>query len=296
MSLWVAKRAALAGDPLPDREPEHVRWGTVLEDAIAREHASRLDLRKAGMKMVPSPGLLAHPVDRWRMATVDKMLVSRKTGAEVAPVEVKNASDFHEEWKDEESPPVHVIVQVQHQLDVVGLDHAHVWALLGGNKGRRWIIERDEELIVMIRAAEAHLWDLVVAGIPPAPIGHDADFDALATLYKGDMGTHTVLSEETLAEVYQAALHANAAATHAEKSKELSLRVKAAMGDATEGLRPDGTTAVTWRPATSSRLNVGRLQQEAPETYKEFCEESTSRRFLIKQPRRPRKNAGKQES
>lgn len=274
LSLWVDKTRP-AGD---DQRTEAMRWGTVLEDAIAREMA-----KEYGIRLGPCPGLLAHPHRPWQLATVDRYVVDR-TRRPTAVVEVKTANAFAAgEWAAGGPPPNHVVIQVQHQLDVTGLDVGYVAALVGGNQPRWWALERDEELLGMLRRAEERFWtDHILTGVPPAPTGHDADGAALAALYKGDPGREVVLAAEVLDDLEHLAAAKAEIKDLGRYATSLEQKVKAALGDATEGLRPDGSTAVTWRPVTSRRLNADRLRAQRPDLYEEYLAVSTTRRLLVK--------------
>lgn len=282
LSLWVDKTR------MPDYEhaddmSEPMRWGHVLESAVAHEHARRL-----GLRLAASPGILAHPRLPWMRATPDFIVVDRARQP-VELMEVKTASAFRsEEWADD-APPDHVVIQVLHQLAVTGDRRCHVAALVGGNQPRHWVIERDEPAIAMLIDREREFWDRVQRRIPPDPIGHDADADALAELYPGDPDTSTVLDEQLLAAAYEAAVHAAQASEHEQAARDLIDRVKAGLGDATEGLRPDGTTAVTWRPQTSTRLDGTRLKADDPDLWDRYATTSATRRFLIKKPKKGRR-------
>jgi putative phage-type endonuclease len=273
LSLWVEK----THPNIDDRQTEAMRWGNVLEDAVARELA-----KEHGIRLGPCPGILAHPERPWQRATLDRYALNRADRPE-AVVEVKTANAFAAgEWQQDGPPPDHVVIQVQHQLDVTGLHLGYVAALVGGNQPRWWPVERDDDLIAMLRAEEERFWQLVQAGTPPAPIGHDADGDALAALYAGDPGRETVLDATTLHAVEQRR-QAQADKALAEETIEfLGHQIKAALGDATEGLRPDGTTAVTWRPQTTTRLDSTALKAARPETWQEFATTTTTRVLRMK--------------
>lgn len=275
LSLWVDKTRGT----VDDRQTEAMRWGNVLEHVVAVELA-----KEHGVRLGPSPGILAHPQRPWQRATLDRYALHR-SGRPEAVVEVKTANAFAVgEWQQDGPPPDHVVIQVQHQLDVTGLPFGYVAALVGGNQPRWWPVERDDELIGMLREEERRFWQLVRDGTPPAPIGHDADGDALAALYPGDPGREVVLDPATLAAV-ERRRQAQADKASAEETVEfLGQQIKAALGEATEGLRPDGSTVVTWRPQTTTRFNSPALKAARPQIWAAFATTSTSRPLLVKKP------------
>jgi putative phage-type endonuclease len=277
LSLWVEKTQG----SVDDRQVEAMEWGNVLEDAIARKLA-----RDNGIRLGPCPGILASPQRPYQISTIDRYGLD-KHGQPDAVIEVKNASAWKaEDFPVDGPPPDHVVIQVQHQLDVTGLDRGYVAALVGGNQGRWWAMDRDDDLIAMLRAEEERFWDLVQAGIPPAPIGHDADGDALADLYRGDPGREIVLDAATLAAIEQRQRAQTDLALAKETVDFLGQQIKAALGDATEGLRPDGSTAVTWRPQQTTRLDSTALKAARPETWQEFATTTTGRVLRTPKPKK----------
>lgn len=274
LSLWVEKTRPVADD----ERTEAMRWGTVLENAIARELA-----KEHGVHIGPSRGILQHDEHDFMLATCDRMVLDRHRGREIGVLEVKNANAFAAgEWAQSGPPPDHVVIQVQHQLDVTGLDVGYVAALVGGNQPRWWQVERDDELVGMLREAEGRFWDLVQAGVPPAPTGHDADGDALAALYAGDPGRELVLDGGLLERIEQRQAARARAAELTAIADGIDLEIKAALGDATEGLRPDGSTAVTWRPSTTTRLDSAAFKAALPALWAEYATTTTGRRLLVK--------------
>lgn len=274
LSTWVEKVRPVADE---GGQTEYQKWGTRLENSIARGMAA-----DHGILIGPCPGILAHPERPWQRVTVDRYAVSGPMRRPYGIVEIKNVSGWKAEEWPADAPPDHVVLQVEHALDVTGYDVGYVGALLGGNTPRWYAVERDDDLIGMLRAEEARFWAMVQAGTPPAPIGHDADGDALAALYPGDPGRETVLDGPARSDL--AHLHAVKARLKDDKAtaEALEQRVKAALGDATEGLRPDGTTAVTWRPQSTTRLDSTALKAARPETWAEFATTTESRVLRLK--------------
>jgi putative phage-type endonuclease len=261
LSLWLDKTRPSA----TDCQTQAMRWGTVLEDAIARELAA-----EHGVHLGPCPGLLAHPRAHHRQATVDRLILDSHRGRPVAPLEVKTANAFAAgEWDADGPPPDHVVIQLQHQLDVGGWDHGYVAALVGGQQPRWWHVERDNDLIGMLTDAEDRFWtDHVLARVPPAATGHDADFAALAEIYRGDPDAEVVLDEELL-ELWATRQDCKAAAEFAEaERKRADAQLLAAIGDARFGLRPDHTKAFTAVHVNARTvLDQDRLKREQPDLH-----------------------------
>lgn len=98
-------------------------------------------------------------------------------------MEVKNldALTYRDGWTLHEDgeieAPAHIEMQVQHQLEVTGLNWAAIVALVGGNTARVLIRERDDEIGRRIVSAVAAFWRAVDTATPPPPdFGRDAEF------------------------------------------------------------------------------------------------------------------------
>lgn len=276
LSVYVDKTTPDLDD---DGASEAAYWGGRLEDVVAREW----QIRNPGV-IRPAPGLLAHPDRVWQMATLDRLVAERRSTEPHAALEVKTSSlraDQH--WQQDSPPPARVVAQVCWQLDVAGLDVAHVAALIGGQSYRQWIIERDDELTDELVDIADEFWHRhVVPRVPPAPTGHEADADALLALYPGDPDQEAVLDDDTLDALADLGQVKQELKTREALKRSLEDRVKAALGDRCRGLRDDGTLAVTWNPTSTKRLDSARFKAESPDIYEQFVTESTTRRLLPK--------------
>lgn len=248
-----------------DRQPStYQQWGIRAEDMIARGMA-----KDKGVKLAPSPGLLAHPDRRWQMVTPDRLTVDKRGGTPYGVLEVKNVSGWkRDDWPADE-PPVHVVVQVQHGLDVLGYDVGFVAALLGGNNPRWYRVERDDDLIRDMRAAEARFWrNHVTARVPPEPLtyGHDADLDALAELYPGDPEVEIAMTA-AMQGLWAARLDTGADKATAEAElKAIDAHLLSLVRDARVVRQSNGTVAFT-----VVRRKVARFDESTHKTAEPAC-------------------------
>lgn len=242
---------------------EAAYWGTALEHVVATEWGMRH--RAEGLRVCPTPGLLGSAEHPFMLATLDREVVdirgpipeweSHAVAAKV-PLECKTTGLRNDEkWLESGSPPERVQAQVMHQMIVCEAPRAYVACLVGGQSYREWTIEFDPQLAETIIALEAEFWQRVEDRNPPAPIGHDADDDALATLYPGDPEREIALSDD--AAVYISAYLAHQAAEREAKAAReyYGQLLKAELGDAVDGI-VDGKAAVTWRPQTRKEYTV----------------------------------------
>jgi len=234
-----------------DLDNERVRAGQFLEPAIAEWAKDKWDwkLRKVHRYLTPAPG----------------MGCSRDYEAVEAgfpPVECKNVDwiQFKEKWIAEGdeivTPPLHINLQLQHQIAATDADHGWIVACVGGNELKRGRIDRHEPTIERIKAAVARFWLGVKAG--ETPHGFE-DYDTIAVLFAyGEKDKHVDLRGDnelpTLCADYLKEKAANKAST--ERLDTLKAQITARMGDNTRATA-DGFT-LSW-PA------VHRVEKLIPE-------------------------------
>lgn len=188
--LWQEK----AGRLMPDSfaESERIQAGIHLEPALAEWSKARWEwpLRKVRR-------YLAHDVvDGWG-ASLDYEI--HGDGLSRIPVEFKNVDGgvFRRQWMLDGDeivlPPLHYLLQVQHQIGAAGADHGWIVACVGGNKLHRGRIDRHLPTQEKIASAIAWFWETVKRGISPDRV---ADGDTVArALAEGEAGKTADLTD-----------------------------------------------------------------------------------------------------
>lgn len=247
---------------LSDTAQERMIWGLRLEHPIALECGKR-----EGLKVLPSPGLLAHPSRPWQLATLDRIVWdgSRQVPLEIKTTDARNAK----QWPATGNPPDHVIVQIQHQLEVRGDPYGYLACLIGGNDYRFWQIERDDRLIADMVNAELKLWRRVETRHPPLPVA-GVDDEALMRLYPAEPGSEMV-ADEPMHELLEEIQHEQ---EQGERSKvkltALLTELRALMGPTTELVDENGDTLVTYREHVSRRLDTVAFKRDLPHVYDRY--------------------------
>lgn len=183
--IWHTKKAGtiveIAGN-------ERMKWGTALQDAIAAEIA-----KEQGWT-IRSMDEYMRDTDLRAGASFDFSIEQTGIGTNegtltLGLLEIKNVDSlaFRDGWTEDDAgnieAPLHIEIQVQHQLMVSGRAFAYLGALVGGN--RLVLIKRDrnEAVIAGIKAKIADFWASIEANTPPKPnFAKDADF--IASLYR----------------------------------------------------------------------------------------------------------------
>ncbi len=193
--LYQRKRGAIESS---FEENERMFWGKHLEGAIAAGIADKLGLAIQPFKVYARHGdipRMGSSFDFEILGTEESDPVS-KDFTIVTPdprgpgiLEIKNVDSLiaRDQWiagGDEENPeaPIHIELQLQHQLEVTDREWGIIVALVGGNRPIVIWRTRDRMIGAMIREkVSAFIYDLE-HGNEPAP-DFSRDLDAIARLY-----------------------------------------------------------------------------------------------------------------
>lgn len=192
-SLWHVK----AGNaPPPEVKSVRAAWGLRLEAAIAEAAAMEngWQILKGGyVSDDTTPGL---------GCTLDWII--ERDPAETGPgcLEVKNADwlAHKRSWTDDE-PPLHILLQLQHQLACTGYGWGVVTCLVGGNDLRTYRYKARPKLIADIRRRTQEFWASIDQGREPPVDGSDSASAVLTALYPeltyeaADMGMNNEWAE-----------------------------------------------------------------------------------------------------
>lgn len=162
--LWHRKRS---GAQPAFTVNERMQWGNRLESAIAHGIAE-----EQGWQIEPMKAYYRDPAARLG-SSFDFVITSL---GRPAHLEIKNVDyiAFRNGWLEHDDgtieAPLHIELQVQHQMAVSGFDRAFIGAFIGGNRGVVIERQRDEDVIRAIRAKVAEFWGTVDAGQEPDPV------------------------------------------------------------------------------------------------------------------------------
>jgi putative phage-type endonuclease len=156
-------------------ENEAIEWGKALEPIIKLKFQQR-----SGYRVEDVPYVLQHRKLPWMIANVDG-IVEMEDG--IGVLEVKNAGEFTRlEWEEDRLPDNYYI-QLQHYLEVTGLEYGIIVCLLGGKKLVWKKVPRDEQVIKYIVDIEEQFWKDVQNRIMPQPTGTAGDKELLQKLF-----------------------------------------------------------------------------------------------------------------
>jgi predicted phage-related endonuclease len=172
--LWMVKAGRV---PLPTVSNPRTVWGLKLEAAIAEGCAEQegWTIRKGSHVVDPvTPGM---------GCTLDFIIESGEPGKGHGALEIKNVDRLvhARSWQDGE-PPMHILLQHQHQMACTGYSWGAVGELIGGNELRIYRYEARPRLIADIRRRVREFWQSIEAGCEPSVDGSDTTTAILRAL------------------------------------------------------------------------------------------------------------------
>jgi len=222
------KYQELQGTTAPKIATESMEWGNLLQPVVGAAWA-----RKHGRKVRACPwtywledGIGSH---------YDFDVVPEKGQPVTEILEVKTASAYAQrDWGEEDTDQVPEAYALQAQHEIMcrpSILRCHLAVLIGGQKLRSYVVERDEELIEDLLRIERTALSNGLAGVPPPMDGSEAATNFLRLKSPRDNGERVELTEmaEALALAFMSAKEQEKAAT---EQKELTAnRLREALGD-----------------------------------------------------------------
>jgi len=173
-ALWQVKKGNAKPPPVGN---ERVTWGLLLEEAIAKGVSMKCSWA------VRKGGYVADPTTVGLGCTLDYEIETDPDEDGRGALELKNVDwMIHKrQWGDE--PPLHILLQHQHQLAATGYSWGAVGALVGGNDLHIYRYRARPKLIDEIRRRVADFWASIDRNEPPDPDGSDGAMNVLRQLY-----------------------------------------------------------------------------------------------------------------
>lgn len=255
-ALWQVKSGRI---PAPDVTGERPAWGLKLEAAIAEGAAE-----KHGWKIAKG-GYVQHPTVPGLACTLDFVIASVPPGGFVGEkwgpgsLEIKNVDwlQHKRQWGDE--PPLHIELQLQHQLACTGYEWGAVVCLIGGNQlAEPYYFERRPKITAEIEKRVAAFWVSVEASKEPAVDGSDTTAAAIAAMFPEHVpGTSIdVDGDNEFPGRWAALVQAKADRSAAEKTEQASKSwLMAKVGDA-ELIRFNGQIIATAKTQVRKAYSV----------------------------------------
>lgn len=188
----------MQGSSAPKIATDAMKWGMLLQPVVGKAWAE-----EKGKRVRADNWTYFHPDRSDIYSHYDFDVVG-----EPAILEVKTASAYAQrEWGEEDTDqiPEGYLLQAQHEIMCrPGIERCYLAVLIGGQKLKPYVVERDDELIRNLLTIETAFLDRAHAGIPPEIDGSDAATQYLLDRFPKDNGVVVNLPEsvEALAVAY----------------------------------------------------------------------------------------------
>ena len=247
---------------------EAMRLGTDLEAYVAERFCE-----KEGKKVRNDFFMYADDEYDFLTANVDRRIVGENAG-----LECKTMGSFNGYNLEGEEIPPHYYCQCMHYMSVMGFEKMYL-AILVLQKGLYvFTIDRDEDFINSLRAAEVEFWTHnIMNDIMPAPDGSESSLDTLKELYpEGQKNTEIAIwGLDPMVRDYRA--FKSLEKEYHDKAEELKARICAKLGDNEVGVGDN--FGCSWKNQTKPNISPAKLKARYPKIYKELVEISKFRVF-----------------
>jgi putative phage-type endonuclease len=283
MQLYLDK----TGQSVPTPDNDAMYWGRTLEDIVAREFATRKDL-----KIQRINEQLAHVDQPWAIANIDRAVINPAIAGNVRIkdgrlttdqiLECKTANGFaSKEWGESGTDyvPDAYLLQVQWYLHVTQCDIGHLAVLIGGSDFRTYVIERDQELIDDCVQAATEFWHgNVLAKNPPPP----SSYDEAAAKWSQHIQAKSRIVDVSIAQACAELKDLQAKAKEIDAAiDEKKLIIASAFEDA-ETITCAGDVLGTWKTQEAARLDSKALKAAHPEIAAQYTTTTSTRALRIK--------------
>lgn len=238
-ALWGEKAKGIVADVT---EVERMTWGRLLEPVIADRYAS-----VTGRQLVDPGRYTIHRSIEYPFlcATLDREIHGDERG--VGVLEIKAVSAYASDEWDGDEPPLMYQVQVQHAMQVRDAQWGVLAALIGGQRLVHFELVRNDAFCAALVEQCAAFWQLVQKGEPPEVDASEATAALLARLYPEDTGEIVDLPADAVTWDEQRRQAMDEIKKWETVKAGCDANLKAAIGDATIGVLPNGAGRYAWK-------------------------------------------------
>lgn len=256
---------------LPEKEDtEAMRQGRDLEEYVARrfmEHSCK-KVRRCNY-------MIRNPQYPFAIADIDFRIVGENAGLECKTTSSLDLKKFHGvEF------PEQYYAQCVHYLAVTGADRWYLAVLVLGRGFFVYVLERHDMEIAALMEAEGRFWQRVQEQDPPGVSGHDADTEAVGTVWADSSDEMIDLFD--MEHLFRELKSLDEALTITQGLKNKAINeIKARMKTASSG--SCGHYSCTWRTQQRRSLDLDALREDYPDIcFDDYMRVTKSRPFKWK--------------
>lgn len=267
-SLWCEKTGKSIPPDVSDKEA--VRLGNDLEQYVADRwcEATGKKVRRCNYLIRDSAFPFAH-------ADVDRLVIGENAGLEC---KTTTSWDIAAQLRAGEIPE-RWYCQMVHYMMVTGAERWYLGALVFGVGFFRLELNRNEDEIGALRAAESKFWDMVCAGTPPETDGAQATTEAIRTIYADSVPGKSVELDAVgqHVELYNALTERIA---ELERDRDAHANaIREFMGDAEKGTYR--STSVSWKSTKRRIFDKAKFEAENGPIPDSYYKTTASRSFRV---------------
>ena len=243
--------------------------GTFLEEFVAQKFASETGkrVRKCNQSLLNSQYPFA-------IANIDREIVGEDAGLEIKTTDSVNMKKFKNG-----DYPANYYCQCVHYMAITGKKKWYLAVLIGNREFKIFEIERDEEEIRALMAAEEKFFEYVKNDTPPPTDGSKATTDALTAHYPNDNGDAVDLKRYLADLAKYVGLSQQIKDLEAAKD-EAGNKIKQYMGEAALGRTAD--YKVSWKSSKRRTFDIKAFEKANPKIdTSAFYKETTTRTFKV---------------
>jgi len=251
-----------------------MRWGTLLEDTIAKEYAE-----VTGYDVEIEPNTIYHPSMKFLGANIDRWADNKRR-----ILECKTASFLKaKEWGDlgTDQIPESYLIQNATYSAVCNIPVVDTAVLIGGQDFRIYTYNRNKELEEKLIKIACNFWhNHIEKRIPPKCVNTRDTFNLFP-----QSNYHEIVAEDNIIEKLEQLKNAKGEESRiADTIEKLKTDIQEFMRDYDVLIDNQGNVIATWKnTAPKSFFDVKKFKDEAKELYLKYISHAKqSRMFLIK--------------
>lgn len=251
-----------------------MRWGTLLEDTIAKEYAE-----VTGQTIEIEPNTIYHPSMKFLGANIDRWVGDKEYVLECKTAGFTRGKEWGEEGTDQ--IPESYLVQVAYYAAICAVPKVDIAVLIGGQDFRIYTYERTKELEDKLIKIACNFWhNHIEKRIPPKCVSTRDTFNLFP-----QSNYQEIVAESNIIEKLQELKGAKEEESRIQSTIEkLKTDIQEFMRDYDVLIDNNGNVIATWKNSTPrSFFDLKRFKDEAKDLYLKYSSYTKqSRVFLIK--------------
>jgi putative phage-type endonuclease len=251
-----------------------MRWGTLLEDTIAKEYAE-----VTGQTIEIEPNTIYHPEYKFLGANIDRWVSDKEYVLECKTAGFTKAKEWGEVGTDQ--IPESYLLQVAYYAAICDVPKVDIAVLIGGQDFRIYTYNRNKELEEKLIKIACNFWhNHIEKRIPPKCVSTRDTFNLFP-----QSNHHEIVAESNILEKWEELKSLRVKEVRiADTIEKLKTDIQEFMRDYDVLIDNQGNVIATWKNTTPrSFFDLKRFKDEAKELYLKYTSYAkASRMFLIK--------------